>query len=149
MTAPIISFTGGYRWLSNFWPSSVAFEGDQYSAIENAYQAAKTHRDLRQPFFACPPGVAKRLGRGVTIPTNWEAIKVPIMAGLLDKKFAEGSLFAQKLLETGDAHLEEGNTWGDRFWGTVGGVGRNQLGMLLMARRTQLQHLFIPNGDLF
>jgi len=31
-----------------------------------------------------------------------------------------------KLLETGDAHLEEGNDWGDRYCGTVHGVGQNK-----------------------
>ena len=44
-----------------------------------------------------------------------------------------------KLLETGNEHLEEGNTWGDRIWGTVNGVGQNRLGKILMRVREELK----------
>lgn len=44
------------------------------------------------------------------------------------------------LLNTGEAELIEGNTWGDKFWGAVwdkelGWVGQNWLGKLLMEER--------------
>ena len=44
-----------------------------------------------------------------------------------------------KLLATGDEHLEEGNTWGDRIWGTVNGKGQNHLGKTLMRVREELK----------
>ena len=34
-----------------------------------------------------------------------------------------------------DLYLEEGNTWGDRIWGTVHGQGANLLGRILMETR--------------
>lgn len=43
------------------------------------------------------------------------------------------------LLATQDRPLEEGNRHGDRFWGTVGGQGRNWLGRILMQVRDEIQ----------
>ena len=44
-----------------------------------------------------------------------------------------------KVLATGDAYLEEGNTWGDRIWGTVNGSGANRLGFILMQIRAEIK----------
>ena len=49
------------------------------------------------------------------------------------------ALLKEKLLETEDEYLEEGNTWGDKVWGTVNGVGANNLGRILMEVREILQ----------
>lgn len=38
----INSFMGKYRFLSNFWPCKVIFNGLEYPSTEHAYQAAKT-----------------------------------------------------------------------------------------------------------
>src|SRR4051812_21328901 len=40
--ARIAEFQGEYRFLSNFWPATVEFEGIRYPTAEHAYQAAKT-----------------------------------------------------------------------------------------------------------
>jgi len=45
---------------------------------------------------------------------------------------------AAKLIATAPKHLEEQNDWNDRFWGTVGGFGKNNLGKLLMGVRDRL-----------
>jgi predicted NAD-dependent protein-ADP-ribosyltransferase YbiA (DUF1768 family) len=37
-----------------------------------------------------------------------------------------------KLMATGDAYLEETNTWDDVYWGVCNGVGKNMLGRMLM-----------------
>ena len=49
-----------------------------------------------------------------------------------------------KLLATGDAYLEEGNTWGDRIWGTVDGQGENRLGKILMQVRDEARQGDLP-----
>ena len=54
-------------------------------------------------------------------------------------KFSQHPELAEKLLATGNAHLEEGNSWGDKVWGTVGGVGANNLGKILMRVRETLR----------
>lgn len=126
-------------FLSNFYASPVRMDGVDYPTVEHAYQAAKVHRSLREPFrVAKGPGAAKRLGRSVTLPSWWDTKKEDIMLGLLRQKFAPGTKLSQLLLATGAAHLEEANTWGDRYWGTVNGVGRNRMGVLLMWIRSEL-----------
>lgn len=57
-------------------------------------------------------------------------------------KFDQHQELAQKLLETDDTYLEEENTWGDQFWGTVNGKGANYLGYILMETRETLKNCF-------
>lgn len=54
-------------------------------------------------------------------------------------KFSQNEELKIKLLATGDEHLEEGNTWGDRIWGTVNSKGQNHLGKILMRVREELR----------
>jgi predicted NAD-dependent protein-ADP-ribosyltransferase YbiA (DUF1768 family) len=56
------------------------------------------------------------------------------MEDILMRKFAHLELRGL-LLATGDAHLEEGNWWGDYFWGVCKGKGENNLGKILMKVR--------------
>lgn len=140
MKNAITEFQGRNRFLSNFWPAVVVFEGVFYPSVEHGYQAAKT-LDLptrRSIAALASPGEAKRAGRTLTVRPNWEEIKVDVMQGLLEQKFSIPELRA-KLLNTGNAELIEGNAWGDRFWGVCGGTGRNVLGRLLMQIRLQIQ----------
>lgn len=135
----IDSFSGKYRFLSNFYSCNVEFEGLTYPSTENAYQAAKTlDRGLRKQFQSCTASSAKKGGRYLPLRKDWEQVKVGIMVDLLRKKFARGAIRDQ-LLATNDAELIEGNTWGDRFWGVCNGVGENMLGKLLMQVRDELR----------
>lgn len=135
----IVAFNGAFRFLSNFWTVDVVLDGVTYPSVENAYQAAKVRPEERQPFVNCSAAVAKRRGREVKIAADWEEVKVDIMRDLLAQKFAPGTRLAGALLDTGDATLIEGNTWGDTFWGKCRGQGRNMLGELLMAQRAALR----------
>jgi ribA/ribD-fused uncharacterized protein len=129
-------FDGEYRWLSNFWIVKIVFGERIYPSVENAYQAAKYPEYMRDRFIDCTPAAAKRLGAQSKLPRDvWNARKVPIMHGLLLKKFRLGGELALWLENTGDAEIIEGNTWNDTFWGVCKGVGENQLGKLLMEVR--------------
>lgn len=138
--ARIDSFTGTYRFLSNFSPAPVAFDGVTYATVEHAYQAAKTlNEDERREIAALPkPGQAKRAGRRVTMRADWDDVKISVMEEMLRLKFAQPRL-AEALLSTGDAELIEGNNWNDRFWGVCLGRGRNELGKSLMRVRASLR----------
>jgi len=140
----IASFTGKNRWLSNFWLTSVEFEGVRYPSSEHAYQAAKT-LDLAQREeirVSGSPGNAKRLGTKVTLRPDWEEIKLGVMEGVLVQKFSEETPLHEMLKETtGD--LKEGNWWHDNFWGSCacekcGDKGQNHLGKILMRIRSTL-----------
>lgn len=132
-------FSGGYRFLSNFYPCTVVLAGVEYPSVENAYQAAKRPApETRKVFETCSPAEAKTFGSYGPARPNWDAVKIKAMQYLLAQKFAPGSHLAERLVATGNRVLEEGNTWGDTFWGVCNGRGENTLGRLLMAQRDRL-----------
>lgn len=139
METRIESFQGQYRWLSNFWPAEVEFEGITFPTVEHAYQAAKTQDEReRRAIAALPtPGQAKRMGKKVRLRSDWEDVKVEVMTQLVRAKFEDPDLM-YKLAQTKDAYLIEGNTWGDTFWGVCRGKGKNHLGQILMKVRSEI-----------
>lgn len=139
--APISSFIGVYRFLSNFWPAIVEHEGLTYPSVEHAYQAAKSlDTNERQRIAAIvEPGDAKRAGRALPLRSDWENVKLRVMEDCVRYKFTHHPELREKLLATGDAELIEGNTWGDRFWGVCDGQGENHLGKILMRVRAELR----------
>lgn len=136
----IDSFAGRYRFLSNFAPCKVTYDGIEYPSTEHAYQAAKTlDPSVRRQFRDCEkPNDAKKLGRKVVLRPDWESIKLDVMEELLRQKFSQPD-FKRALLNTGDEELIEGNTWGDTFWGVCKGKGANHLGKILMKIRKDLR----------
>ena len=134
-------FDGKYAFLSNFYPSSVTDEDDiTYPTVEHYFQAMKT-LDKAQRFnmaIQSTPGKAKRLGRKCNLRPDWESIKDSIMEDALRKKFSD-PILKKALLDTGDEYLEEGNTWGDQYWGVCNGTGKNKLGKLLMKLREEFK----------
>lgn len=136
----ITKFTGQYKFLSNFFACEVEYEGIAYPSSEHAFQAAKTlDRNERIKIArASSPGMAKTLGRHVSLRRDWEETKDSIMEEILRIKFSNPEL-KDKLLKTGDSSLVEGNTWGDIYWGVCGNKGKNKLGKLLMKVRESLK----------
>jgi len=131
----IDSFDGEYRFLSNFWPAEVEFEGIKFPSVENAYQAAKTlDLEERKRLAAMTSGQAKKAGKKLEIRPDWESVKVAVMENLVWQKFQNAELMA-KLKATGEKPLIEGNWWGDTFWGICRGKGKNELGRILMQVR--------------
>lgn len=136
----ISGFQGKYRFLSNFWPATVHYDGDSYPTVEHAYQAAKSlNLAYRGQIKNCPsPGLAKRVSRQATLRAGWDDMKLFIMTDLVTQKFKQHPALAQRLLLTYPDEIEETNTWGDTFWGVCGGRGSNYLGKILMKIREDL-----------
>jgi ribA/ribD-fused uncharacterized protein len=130
-------FQGPHRWLSNFAPVTVEFEGVPYPSVEHAYQAAKTKdRDQRATLLTLTAGQAKRAVRAFDVRPDWDDCKLEIMEALLRQKFAQEP-YRTKLRETGRRMIVEGNNWGDTFWGMCRGAGTNHLGRLIMQIREE------------
>jgi len=159
----IRSFSGKFRFLSNFHPAEVEMplaivEGRTpmitLPTVEHAYQASKAGTFLQ---FVCQtdttlrkyrqltPGQTKRLGRQVSLRPGWDEARLEVMEYLLTQKFAPGTELAESLRRTGNQPLVEGNRWHDNFWGvcecskcrTQGAT--NHLGVLLMKIRRELR----------
>ena len=133
----IDSFSGKYRFLSNFWPCHVTRNGFTYPSVEHAYQAAKTTDPVEHAYImtAYSAGQAKSYGRQIrNLRSDWNDVRIGIMQELLQQKFSDLQL-RTKLENTASEVLVEGNYWGDTFWGMCRGVGQNHLGKLLMEIR--------------
>lgn len=161
---PIERFAGPHAFVSNFHPAAVKYGPYAFSSVEHAYQFAKLPKDKITPevvakFQQATAAQAKRHGRtlqqhGMVRP-DWETIKEAVMQYLLKQKFAIPEL-REQLLRTGVAELTEGNLHHDNEWGDCHCVearpderrfgrkqgcrmpGRNKLGRMLMAIRTEL-----------
>jgi ribA/ribD-fused uncharacterized protein len=141
MKLGIYGFSGDFRWLSNFWPVNINYDGRNWPTTEHAYQATKTlDSDWKEAVHgARTASCAKKLGRRLPVREDWEKIRLDVMRDLQRLKYQDGEL-AEKLLATGEVLIEETNAWGDTFWGVCKGQGENHLGKILMEVREELRH---------
>lgn len=141
MKPKIAGFFAEFRFLSNFYPSSIYTSGLVWPTVEHAYQAHKTFSmtDRRRISLLATPGQAKRAGQKLELRDNWDRNRVTIMKLLLERKF-ENPEMRKALIETFPFELEETNTWGDKYWGVCNGEGENQLGKLLMSIRENIMN---------
>jgi ribA/ribD-fused uncharacterized protein len=89
------------------------------------------------------PDKAKRFfkNRSEDVREDWNKVKLDIMRDLLRKKFVENDYFRRKLLSTGNSEIQEGNWWGDKFFGVdlKTGEGQNLLGKMIMDIRKEIK----------
>jgi ribA/ribD-fused uncharacterized protein len=137
----IVAFSDEYRFLSNFHAASVEFGRIMFPTVEHAYQAAKSsdYHERKMIASLSSPGRPKEAGAKLSPRAGWDAMRLSIMEELLRQKFTRHPDLHAKLLATSNAILEEGNTWGDTFWGICDGSGENHLGKLLMKIRAELR----------
>ena len=135
--AVIGEFRGEYDFLSNFYRYSVKVKGHVFKNNESAFQAFKCSNRIKE-FYNLSPNQAKSLGRSVALRSDWEEIKDKVMYSIVRSKFSRDPVMKEKLLNTGDTYLIEGNSWGDSYWGVSKGKGLNKLGEILMRVRSGL-----------
>lgn len=138
--SPILGFDGKYRFLSNFYPCKVIYQGREFKSSEAAYQASKcANEEDKNKFTYLSAYLSKKLGRSVKMIDNWDNIKEKVMSDVIISKFLQNDNLKEKLLSTGERYLEETNYWGDKFWGVCNGTGKNKLGKMLMELRTLIR----------
>lgn len=138
----ISSFSGEYRFLSNFYPCNLPaiyltaesyfftelhdvrfFDEEEiiFPTVEHFFQAMKSKKweDWKFIYSLKTAKEAKQEGRKLELRKDWETVKLDIMdvglCGKFSKKYNPDLL--RKLLYTGDSLLIEGNYWHDNFWG--------------------------------
>ncbi len=138
----IKEFQNEYRWLSNFWPVPIEYQGRIYPSVEHAYMAQKNLSETWQNFCVEEedPKRVKKMSMLVCLRDDWEEIKVALMTDLIRIKF-QNPVLREKLLATGDEEIQEGNDWGDTFWGVdlETGEGKNALGKIMMKIREEIK----------
>ena len=137
----INEFKEKYFFLSNFYNAPVIYEGLLYQNNEAAFQSAKVlDIERRKQFCELDPSIAKRKGRNVILRHDWEKIKDKVMEDCVRDKFTRNLDLRQRLLDTGNEELVEGNMWNDTYWGVCRGRGKNMLGKILMKIRGELRN---------
>lgn len=162
----IAVFRAAYRIFSNMYRAPVAWgdavtEPRLFPCNELPYVLAKTlsaeERAAGLDVFrraeaknAEKAGVAiKNWGKRLSLRADWDAVKGQVMLALVRDKFARNRALEEALLATGARRIEEGNTWGDIYWGIslraipergiAAGDGENHLGRILMQVRDELR----------
>lgn len=134
---PIESLKGEWRFLSNFEPCEIIYNGLKFKNVEGAYQAEKClNQEDRLLFTSLSGAEAKKLIKSLPIKDNWDELKLEVMEQLLNQKFSQKK-FEKLLRSTGSRIIVEGNYWKDTFWGVCDGEGENHLGNLLMKIRNE------------
>lgn len=136
----INQFINETYFLSNFYEAEVRYNHITYPHNESAFQAQKTHDEkVRKIFKKLTPNEAKRLGKTIYLRQDWNKVKDNIMYEICLAKFQQNPELKQKLLETGNKELIEGNMWHDKYWGIYKNQGKNKLGKILMKVREEIR----------
>lgn len=138
MSKAISEFRNENYFLSNYYPAQIQYKGVTFKNNEAAFQSMKCPERIWE-FCRLEPNEAKRLGRKVKLRDDWEYIKDDVMYEICMAKFSQNQDLSNRLINTGNAELFEGNTWGDTIWGVCDGKGENRLGKILMRIRERLQ----------
>ena len=146
---------GQFEAFSNFAPTPFAMPSwhdpsavVQFATGEHAFQAgkARTAREHERIRLAVTPLEAKRAGRRVALPAEWDHRRAHVMLAVIQAKFAIPELRAL-LLATGDRTLAEDSPY-DSLWGcrdrSGGYTGQNLLGRALMRVRADLRQPATP-----
>lgn len=87
------------------------------------------------------PGMIKKMSRSKKLAEDWDVKKLIVMEECIRKKFTQEP-FKLMLVATGNCFIQEGNHWGDTFWGIDMRYrpvdGKNHLGRLIMKIRNEL-----------
>lgn len=114
--------------------------------LKQRFRVTKVPLEERRQFADMPPASAKRFGRNVAIPANWDEARDDVMRRVVMAKFEQNKDLKQRLLETGTQPIEEDTTsWHDNYWGNChcpkcrNIPGQNRLGIILMETRDKLK----------
>ena len=132
----------------------IGFEADNknYPSTEHIYQSMKTNNPDWKKIVSNTENphktktlIRKHFKKGLLFETekhfslrlDWNQIRYNLMFVIVYLKFSQNDTLKRKLIElTGD--IEEKNCWNDKYWGTVDGLGENNLGKILMEVRKLL-----------
>ena len=95
----IMIFRDNFYFLSNMYPCKVNYRGTEYTCAESAFQAQKCTKESEKLMFNNINGFdAKKIGRKVSLKSNWEKEKLSIMEEIVRSKFIQNPSLAEKLI---------------------------------------------------
>ena len=150
-------FRGDNHFLSNFYPCNIVEDGIHYPTVEHYYIAMKPNtpkvkfngREYTLKGFRYMvskldnPGLAKKVGKQVPPRDGWNTYRIGVLKKGISEKFKD-PILRQKLIDTGDQELVEGNWWHDNNFGSCfcddckDKKGKNKLGKIIMGVRDDI-----------
>lgn len=128
-------FKGEYDFLCNRFPCRILWEGLEYRSAEAAFQASKCQDEKeRRGYAGCSTDKAILKGKDQIPYLGWEEDQLRIMESILRAKFEQNPSLMEKLLDTGNRVLLNGNNRQETFWGVdlYSWIGENRLGKIIM-----------------
>jgi len=140
----ITEFQGVHEFLSNEFGTPVGLEGGVYPSVAHAFQAARTSdKDLRRQIAQVDLTQAYSLSEAIDNPADWTRTRVKVMERLIRDKFMRSKELQRRLLDTGSRAIintyEDASQPSNLFWGVVQSKGQNQVGVILMQLRKDLE----------
>jgi len=156
-----ISFKGDLAFLSNMYPATISFlgeecglseelfpfefDGSKHKSSEHLYQSLKSHDPKWKALVASTSSAKKvktlarkHLNKDYAIRDDWAGeVRIDAMRCAVYLKFIQNPQLAKKLIRFKGTIIEK-NCWGDTFWGECEGEGSNNLGILIMEVRILL-----------
>lgn len=163
-----IEFKNEKRFLSNMFEIPIKFEftpdlqkrfpniisdGEIYPSTEHIYQMFKSDNPAWKEIIknTLEPRKTKTLVRKYfkknllfetdtqfSLRKDWDSFRYELMYAIVTLKFYQNKDIAKKLSDL-EGYIEERNCWGDTYWGTVDGIGENNLGKILMLVRARIR----------
>lgn len=131
----INQFKGEYDFLSNRFGCRFVWQGLQYGNAEAAFQSSKCmDASERKVYVGCSADKAVLRGKEQIPYPGWETARVSIMESILQEKFEQNPALMEKLKETGNRILINGNNKQETYWGIdlYSWQGENHLGRIIM-----------------
>ena len=128
-------FKGEFDFLSNRFPCHILWEGLEYRSAQAAFQASKCqYENERKVYAGCSTDKAILKGKDLTPYMGWEEAQLGIMESILRAKFEQNPSLMQKLADTENCVLLNGNNKQETFWGVdlYSWIGENHLGRIIM-----------------
>lgn len=111
-TGKIRGFIWGNFFLSNLYAAPVTYNGIKFSSSEAALQAAKCP-ERAEEFRHLSPEEARCLGQTVELRPDWKEVRGDVIYEVCKAKFEQNPSLMQWLINTDDAELIPGDSWGD------------------------------------
>ena len=133
-------FRFSFFFLSNMYPCLIEYKGYTYQCAESAFQAQKCTKESEKKLSVGINGfdgkIAKTWGRRVPLREDWNEVRIPIMEEIVRAKFLQNPELIPQLTSI-KGYIQEDNSWHDTFWGVCNGIGKNNLGIILMKIRDE------------
>lgn len=141
----IETFRGEFSFLSNFTTieKPLEYQGNAYSSVEHFYIAMKTlDKGKRVEVSQHPAKGLKAFGQQLELREDWtDVLRLNVMLYATCWKYnRHNPKLRAKLKATGGKYIQEGNWWGDAFFGFCFKTeqGHNHLGNILMKVREEI-----------